>query len=180
MGLKPALEKLRRLVVLEGLPPESGQKRRYESARCSLRGRVWKVLLCVHRASANRYIQLIERGPSIMHGKIEKDINRTLKSNEEYHMRTEDGKLRRFLNAYAHAHSDRQARRHRAMGGDATLTPSGYVQGMNILAAPLLHSMPEFDAGFSSTTSFSQDIAQGMEPAISERKMVPLSEMFSP
>ena len=104
LGLKPALEKLRRLVVLEGLPPESGtEKALHESARCSLRGRVWKVLLCVHRASANRYIQLIERGPSIMHGKIEKDINRTLKSNEEYHMRTEDGKLRRFLNAYAHA-----------------------------------------------------------------------------
>ena len=112
------LERLRRLVVLEGIPPESPQERQVHVSRCSLRGRIWKLLLGVERVDARRYGRLIGRGPARaeMEEKIEKDIERTLKNNGEYHDRVPDDQLRRVLNAYVISRSTKNCRSARSGG----------------------------------------------------------------
>ena len=188
------LERLRRLVVLEGIPPESPQERQVHVSRCSLRGRIWKLLLGVERVDARRYGRLIGRGPARaeMEEKIENDIERTLKNNGEYHDRVPDDQLRRVLNAYVISRSTKNCRSARSGGhtrgtnrsrtttaarttiaaANSTFSTSSatavetqlttkdshggvvrgvggdglYVQGMNVLAAPLLYVMNELDA----------------------------------
>ena len=162
------LEKLRRLVVLEGLPPESDRERSVHLSQCSLRGRVWKLLLGVRRVDAREYMGILGRCPAGggMEEKIEKDIERTLKNNRQYHSRVSDDKLRRVLNAYVTSvgqsgggkgASDTNGATHsggNVVGGgggsaDVVVADGLYVQGMNVLAAPFLYVMNELDAFFS-------------------------------
>lgn len=139
---KTRLERLRRLVVLEGLPPESKHERSTHLSNCSLRGQVWKILLGVHTVDARQYMSLVTQGPVMWphdkpwSSKIEKDVGRTLKTNAAFHERISDDKLRRLLNAYI-----------RSFGPDDE--SGAYVQGMNVLAAPFLYTMPEVDAFFA-------------------------------
>lgn len=129
-------EKLRRLVVLKGIPPESIRERMTHKSLCSLRGRIWKMLLGVRVVDASQYIRYVSiRPPVEMQNKIEKDIERTLKKNIDYHQRVSDGQLRRVLNAYV-------SWVHEGSNGANGL----YVQGMNVLAAPFLYVMNELDA----------------------------------
>lgn len=160
------LEKLRRLVVLEGIPPESTRERSVHTSRCSLRGRVWKIMLGVKSVDSERYGRLIGKGPARaeMEEKIEKDIRRTLKNNKDYHKRVPDDQLRRILNAYVVSRSEptgtiytKRFHESRENSKDRTINArshknkaSGedglYVQGMNVLAAPFLYVMNELDA----------------------------------
>ena len=70
-------------------------------------------------------------------GKIKKDAPRTLATDELYLKRVSQDALVRVLNAFLHAHAD------------SSSMPFLYVQGMNVLLAPLLCVMPEPDAYFA-------------------------------
>jgi cell cycle arrest protein BUB2 len=139
-------EKLRRLVVLKGIPPESSRERSTHKSLCSLRGRIWKMLLGVRVVDAQQYVRYVHlRAPVAMQAKIEKDILRTFKNNHDYHQRVSDGQLRRVLNAYVswiHEGTNECANDSGSGGGEGGL----YVQGMNVLAAPFLYVMNELDA----------------------------------
>ena len=162
-------EKLRRLVVLKGIPPESIHERSTHKTHCSLRGRVWKMLLGVHSVDAQEYIYQVQRTTSVeMTNKIEKDIHRTFKNNSTYHRRVTDNQLRRVLNAYVNSleneipnedapqpneeQEGKRRRRKRTPKSSSETNSTGtkksglYVQGMNVLAAPFLYVMNELDA----------------------------------
>ena len=152
-------EKLRRLVVLKGIPAESTHESSTHLTHCSLRGRVWKMLLGVQVVNAQEYLYQVQRRTSTeMSIKIEKDIERTLKNNVVYHHRVSDNQLRRVLNAYVNSTekeeqlpTDPRKRRRNNTEANASVSSgptvhSGlYVQGMNVLAAPFLYVMNELD-----------------------------------
>ena len=101
------------------------------------RGLVWKIFLGVESIDAERYLDLVSRGEhssETQNGKIKKDAPRTLATDELYlkKMPNQDS-LVRVLNAFLHAHDGEYL----------------YVQGMNVLCAPLLCVMPEPDAFYA-------------------------------
>ena len=131
-GRTSLLARLRKLVAVGGLPVEPSSS---TATSCGLRGRVWKLLLGVERVDAKRYAGLVALGEHPDFGqKISNDTFRTFPSDDVFTRRVPEVKLIRVLNAFAHAHAapDR--------GG------VGYLQGMNVLCAPLLFALPEPDA----------------------------------
>ncbi|ORX62584.1 rab domain-containing cell division control protein, partial [Hesseltinella vesiculosa] len=101
------------------------------------RGKVWKLLLRVKDVSATSYMSLVARGPSPMHEKIRNDAFRTLATDEQFLENVTEDMLIRVLNAFIWL---------------KTSFPSGgitYVQGMNVLVAPFLMTMPEMDAFYA-------------------------------
>lgn len=171
--IKLRYEKLRRLVVLKGIPSESVNESTTHQTHCSLRGRVWKMLLGVQSVDAQEYVYQVQRTTSVeMSEKIEKDIERTFKNNVTFHNRVTDDQLRRVLNAYVnsmdvgeedgedgeedgeerrgtgHATERKEQSGKRRQRRNSKKESSGglYVQGMNVLAAPFLYVMNELDA----------------------------------
>lgn len=80
-NLEDSLEKLRTLVLFEGIPDETPEVRLLSSAspitrfshqdfkllkegKPTLRGEIWKVLLRVRDLDVCRYVELVNRGPS--------------------------------------------------------------------------------------------------------------------
>eukprot|EP00727_Mastigamoeba_balamuthi_P007865 m51a1_g37 hypothetical protein (322) ;mRNA; f:140139-141897 len=129
------LNKLRRLILLEGLPPQSQAEKDNVEFKCSLRGRVWKILLGVKSVSAQRYTRLVSRGPSLQSDKIDRDKDRTFQHDTSFHSVVSQQKLCRMLNAYVHRSFD--------LSAEGT---SGYVQGINAIAGAMLYVLPEVDA----------------------------------
>eukprot|EP00743_Colponemidia_sp_Colp-15_P005635 GILK01006059.1.p1 GENE.GILK01006059.1~~GILK01006059.1.p1 ORF type:complete len:373 (-),score=43.19 GILK01006059.1:160-1173(-) len=128
------LLRVRRLILNEGLPdetPEESSGEVVERGLCTLRGRVYKLLLRMKadEVNAQEYIDLIERGPSLSAEQIGFDIPRTCPEPGFYNRVSKD-KMTRLLNAFVHS-----------VGGS-------YVQGMNQLCAPFLFEMPEVEAFF--------------------------------
>lgn len=144
--LEMNLYQIRRLILLEGLPPESKEEHDLADVECSLRGKIWKILLRVKKLEADRYIELIEKGCSTHYQKIRNDTFRTFKNDSTFSNRVPEEKLIRVLNAFIHS-CDRGA-----------LTKLSYVQGMNVVCAPFLYVMPELDA-FSSFSHFIKNCA---------------------
>jgi len=65
------LNSLRRLILLEGLPPPTQQEREDRRGTfCTLRGHIWKMLLMVDIVSAKDYAALVALGPSDVQDKI--------------------------------------------------------------------------------------------------------------
>ncbi|OAD04333.1 hypothetical protein MUCCIDRAFT_152335 [Mucor lusitanicus CBS 277.49] len=100
-----------------------------------LRGKVWKLLLRINRISASTYINLIEMGPSAVDEKIRHDTFRTMSTDSDFVEHVSEDMLIRLLNAFVWNRS-----------------AVSYVQGMNVLAAPFLMTMPEMEAFFSFST----------------------------
>ena len=149
------LDALRRLILLEGLPPETENERVTCTTKCSLRGKVWKILLGLRKVDAANYISIISRGPSKHEEKIDNDLHRTLASNKEFSSRVSQAALCRLLNGYVNAKELSHRHDKRTYGGKAVpvkkqqLDMTYYVQGMNVLAAPFLYVMTEVDAFFA-------------------------------
>jgi cell cycle arrest protein BUB2 len=139
------IDVLRQLVLEEGLPPESEFERTTCATKCTLRGRVWKVLLGLTKVDAAEYISIISRGPSKHEEKIDNDLHRTLASNKEFSSRVSQSVLCRLLNGYV----NRQELSQRNKQGEESTAATYYVQGMNVLAAPFLYVMTEVDAFFA-------------------------------
>lgn len=123
------LASLRSLVLLAGLPSDGNALN--ASARCSLRGLVWKALLGLGPLDPLEYSSLVRKGPSADDHRVREDARRTFSKNDDFCARVPNAKIIRVLNAYVHATGNR----------------SGiYAQSMSLLAAPFLYVMPEPDA----------------------------------
>ncbi|TIA86988.1 hypothetical protein E3P99_03471 [Wallemia hederae] len=118
--IEEKLKKLRRLIVLYGIP----------TSEPNLRPVVWKLLLKVHSLDSHQYLRLVSRGRSSVADKIRNDASRTLKSDGDFQAVVGEHKLIRLLDAFAWQTEER---------GDGE---SLYVQGMNVLAAPFLYVQP--------------------------------------
>lgn len=118
--IEEKLKKLRRLIVLYGIPTSAP----------NLRPLVWKLLLKVHDLDSHQYLRLVSRGRSSVADKIRNDASRTLKSDADFQNAVGEHKLIRLLDAFAWRTEER---------GDGE---SLYVQGMNVLAAPFLYVQP--------------------------------------
>eukprot|EP00767_Chilomastix_cuspidata_P003080 gnl/Chilomastix_cuspidata/3200.p1 GENE.gnl/Chilomastix_cuspidata/3200~~gnl/Chilomastix_cuspidata/3200.p1 ORF type:complete len:345 (-),score=160.20 gnl/Chilomastix_cuspidata/3200:962-1996(-) len=138
-----------RLVILRGslqhetlrhksLKPQAVQTS-VSATCCSLRGKVWKALLRIPEIDASEYFGLVAKGPSTLDGKIRQDTFRTFDSNQLFAQRVPEEQLIRLLNAFVHDIQERPL---------AAAPGLGYVQGMNVLCAPLLYVMPEVEAFF--------------------------------
>eukprot|EP00735_Rhodelphis_limneticus_P003685 TRINITY_DN15187_c0_g1::TRINITY_DN15187_c0_g1_i1::g.30686::m.30686 TRINITY_DN15187_c0_g1::TRINITY_DN15187_c0_g1_i1::g.30686 ORF type:complete len:320 (-),score=7.17,sp/Q55EP9/BUB2_DICDI/45.55/9e-78,RabGAP-TBC/PF00566.13/4.5e-36 TRINITY_DN15187_c0_g1_i1:39-998(-) len=129
-----SLRELRKLILVEGLPPESELERNRGGDVCTLRGRVWRILLCVSRTNPEFYLSLIAKGRPRLYDKIRNDTFRTFPNDRDFRRRVPEEKLLRVLNAMEHACESE---------GGSLLS---YVQGMNVLCAPFLYTMPEVEA----------------------------------
>ncbi|KAH7104240.1 bub2 protein [Auriculariales sp. MPI-PUGE-AT-0066] len=117
-----AVRKLRRLILVEGIP----------DADATLRPRIWKILLRVDELSADKYVAFVARGPSDFRDKITNDTFRTLATDGAFKERVSEHMLVRCLDAFVWRNQERPN----------PVFDFTYVQGMNVLAAPFLYSMP--------------------------------------
>jgi cell cycle arrest protein BUB2 len=124
----PALSQLRYLVLVDGLSvydPQDGQ--------CSYRSYVWSILLRVSPSRSSVYVQLVQLGPSAAYSKIRNDTFRTLTSDKQFHSKVGEDALIRLLNSCAWKQTSTPRKVSNSKAHD------GYVQGMNVLAAPFLY-----------------------------------------
>eukprot|EP00736_Rhodelphis_marinus_P008975 Rmarinus@m.7296 len=128
-----ALQNLRKRILLDGLPLEMEGCDRHSGDICTLRGRIWRVLLGVAHVDPDNYLALIGRGRGGSYNNIRNDTFRTFPNDAGFKQRVPEEKLLRVLSA-----------------ADHTLTDLGctksYVQGMNVMCAPFLYTMPEVEA----------------------------------
>ncbi|CAG8659557.1 1462_t:CDS:2 [Rhizophagus irregularis] len=145
--VKASLSKLRRMVLIEGLPEENLPKLapsvQHLIRPTSLRSKIWKHFLGVYHVSANEYVHLIKKGKSCVYDKVRNDTFRTLATDKKFLERVNEEMLIRVLNALAW-----KMKSFSTCGNQ----PITYVQGMNVLAAPFLFTMSEIDAFFSFAT----------------------------
>jgi cell cycle arrest protein BUB2 len=73
-----------------------------EGIECSLRGKVWKVLLGVSTVDAGEYVSLVGLGRSAKYDDICKDTARTFKSDPQFRSRVTETKMNRVLNVLDH------------------------------------------------------------------------------
>ncbi|CAH0479065.1 unnamed protein product [Peronospora belbahrii] len=142
---------LKRLVIVNGLPrDEIISSDDTNSSLCSLRGRVWKAFLGVEKdVDMTKYAALVDRGASHYDGDIRNDTFRTFRGDPEFAQRVPEEKLVRLLNVFINElgstpGDEKQDHGKNGCGGNVPLIR--YVQGMNVLCAPLLFVLPEPDA----------------------------------
>ncbi|OJA17846.1 hypothetical protein AZE42_03318 [Rhizopogon vesiculosus] len=124
-------KKLRRMILVEGIP---------SAADPTLRPRIWKILLRVDDISAGTFLEYVARGPCEVREKIRNDTFRTLATDKGFKERVREDMLVRLLDAFVWRSHDRQ---------ETQQLGFTYVQGMNVLAAPFLYTMPsELEAFF--------------------------------
>jgi len=129
--LNEAVKKLRRLILVDGIP---------STADPTLRPRVWKILLSVTELPASTFLEYVSRGPCEVREKIRNDTFRTLATDRGFKERVREDMLVRLLDAFVWRNHDRE---------DSQRLGFTYVQGMNVLAAPFLYTMPsEVEAFF--------------------------------
>jgi cell cycle arrest protein BUB2 len=105
-----AVLELRKLVMMEGLPDDNHVNSSTDG-HCSLRGRVWKILLGVREVDADLYLELVRMrectklapgGSQTLYDKIRHDTFRTFKNNANFAQRVPEVQLIRVLNAFMH------------------------------------------------------------------------------
>lgn len=121
------LSQLRYLILVDGLGVPEG----YDT--CPYRCYVWSVLLRVKPAAPRDYATLVEQGPPAVYAKIRHDTVRTLPKDLKFQKKVPEAALIRLLSSYAWVHHFT----HKTPPG---VPPEGYVQGMNVLAAPFLYA----------------------------------------
>ncbi|KAI0341841.1 TBC-domain-containing protein [Trametopsis cervina] len=130
--IEESIKKLRRLILVDGIP---------SSADATLRPRIWKILLRVHEISAETFLEYVGRGPCEVKEKIRNDTFRTLATDTGFKERVREDMLVRLLDAFVWRNHDKQE--------SSQQLGFTYVQGMNVLAAPFLYTMPsELEAFF--------------------------------
>ncbi|TBU65580.1 bub2 protein [Dichomitus squalens] len=122
--MEEATKKIRRLILVDGIP---------SSVDPTLRPRIWKVLLRVRDVSADGFLEYVGRGPCDVREKIRNDTFRTLATDRGFKERVSEDMLVRLLDAFVWRNHDRQ---------ESDQLGFTYVQGMNVLAAPFLYTMP--------------------------------------
>ncbi|KAH8980844.1 TBC-domain-containing protein [Lactarius hatsudake] len=125
------VKKLRRLILIDGIPSKTDPTLRY---------RIWKILLRVTDLPAKTFLEYVARGPCEVREKIRNDTFRTLATDRGFKERVREDMLVRLLDAFVWRNYDRQ---------ETQQLGFTYVQGMNVLAAPFLYTMPsELEAFF--------------------------------
>ncbi|KAI0333485.1 bub2 protein [Cubamyces sp. BRFM 1775] len=122
--MEEATKKLRRLILVDGIPSDVDP---------TLRPRIWKILLRVRDVSAESFLEYVARGPCEVREKIRNDTFRTLATDRGFKERVSEDMLVRLLDAFVWRNHDRQ---------ENDQLGFTYVQGMNVLAAPFLYTMP--------------------------------------
>jgi len=157
-NIKDNLYKLRKLILLEGLPCESEEEEqsRISGNPGSLRGTVWKILLNIKNVNAEKYISLVQQGASPKcYQQIRKDIGRTFMNDLDFAVSVPQDRLSRCLNAFANCCAENPA--------TSTL---GYIQGMNAICGTFLYVLPEVDAFYCFTALVLEHCFQYLTPAI--------------
>ncbi|KAI0672982.1 bub2 protein [Trametes maxima] len=138
--MEEATKKLRRLILVDGIPSDVDP---------TLRPRIWKVLLRVRDVSADAFLEYVGRGPCEVREKIRNDTFRTLATDRGFKERVSEDMLVRLLDAFVwrnHGMSpNHSAALHSLWLPDRQENDQlgfTYVQGMNVLAAPFLYTMP--------------------------------------
>ncbi|KAI0044132.1 TBC-domain-containing protein [Auriscalpium vulgare] len=129
--VEESVRKIRRLILIEGIPAQADP---------TLRHRIWKILLRVNELPAETFLEYVARGPCEVREKIRNDTFRTLATDRGFKERVREDMLVRLLDAFVWRNHDRQ---------ETQQLGFTYVQGMNVLAAPFLYTMPsELEAFF--------------------------------
>jgi len=156
--VKDNLYKLRKLILLEGLPAESEeeQRARIGGAPCSLRGTVWKILMNIKTVNAEKYISLIQQGASQRcYQQIRKDITRTFMNDLDFAASVPQDRLSRCLNAFANSCLE-----------SPSTSSLGYIQGMNAICGAFLYVLPEVDAFYCFSALVLEQCHQYLVPSI--------------
>lgn len=110
---------------------------------------LWLALLNVAPLSTDEYLGQIHRGRSPAHDKIANDVFRTLATDTLFKRRVTDASLTRVLNATAWRIHDAQ----KAIPSESPVIQSSYIQGMNVLSAPLLYAARSEAQAYALLTS---------------------------
>lgn len=97
---------------------------------------LWLTLLNVGPFPTETYLAQIHRGKSPAYDKIANDVFRTLATDTLFKRRVTDASLTRVLNATAWRIVDAQ----KAIPSESPVIQSSYLQGMNVLSAPMLYA----------------------------------------
>jgi len=157
--LKDNIYKLKKLILLEGLPAESEEEERDRigGTPCSLRGTVWKILMNIKSVNPEKYISLVQQGASERcYQQIRKDIGRTFMNDHNFAVSVPQDRLSRCLNAFANICQENPA-----------TSSLGYIQGMNALCGAFLYVLPEVDAFYCFYSLVTEHCFQYLVPSIS-------------
>jgi len=127
---------------------------------------LWLTLLNIPALRTDTYLSLIHRGRSPAYEKISNDVFRTLATDTLFKRRVTDASLTRLLNATAwRIHDDQTAL---PPGAPQTQIQAEYIQGINVLSAPLLYaSRSEAQAYAILTVLLTQHIPTYLSPTMS-------------
>jgi cell cycle arrest protein BUB2 len=166
-SLSAALSSLRHAVLVDGVPSNT-------DGISDFRIYIWLILLKTGPLPTDVYIDLVHQGSSPAYSKIRNDTFRTLATDPLFRRKVSENSLTRVLNAVAwklhdsheartngwmsppsmSAHGDTMSPRVSVDGsqaGDLKAEPYvGYVQGMNVLAAPFLYAARSEVEAFAS------------------------------
>ncbi|KAJ7287389.1 bub2 protein [Mycena rebaudengoi] len=131
--------KLRRMILVDGIP---------SAADPTLRPRIWKILLRVNNLSSETFLGYVARGPCEVREKIRNDTFRTLATDRGFKERVREDMLIRLLDAFVWRSHDRHSTHQLGFT---------YVQGMNVLAAPFLYTMPSEVEAFYCFAKFIEE-----------------------
>ncbi|CAK9440307.1 uncharacterized protein LODBEIA_P44070 [Lodderomyces beijingensis] len=117
--LDNSLSQLRYMILIEGLSTPEG----YD--QCPYRSYVWSILIRTPTFPSQKYLQLLHQSELTVSeellSKIKNDTFRTLMNDQKFHNKVSEDSLVRILACIA------------------TLTKVGYVQGLNVLLAPIAY-----------------------------------------
>ncbi|KAI0263799.1 TBC-domain-containing protein [Gloeopeniophorella convolvens] len=148
--VEESVKKLRRLILIEGIPSKADPTLRY---------RIWKILLRVNELSAETFLEYVARGPCEVREKIRNDTFRTLATDRGFKERVREDMLVRLLDAFVWRNHDRQE--------SSNQLGFTYVQGMNVLAAPFLYTMPsELEAFFCFSKFIEESCPLYVQPTL--------------
>ncbi|KAH3899773.1 Bub2p SCDLUD_004061 [Saccharomycodes ludwigii] len=139
--LNSSLSQLRYLILTEGLPEIINH-----SNNTNIRLHVWSILLqCSMVNCTTKYLKLLGKGPPPIkiYDKIKNDTFRTLNTDVEFKTKVAEASLIRCLSCFSWGILERETEMGTEMGTERGIEReerlSTYVQGMNVLLAPLLY-----------------------------------------
>jgi cell cycle arrest protein BUB2 len=109
---------------------------------------LWLALLNLAPLPTDEYLNLIHRGRSPAYSKIANDVFRTLATDTLFKRRVTDASLTRILNATAWRIHDRQS-----TDPPPETSQVPYLQGINVLSAPLLYASRSEAQAYALLTS---------------------------
>ena len=121
---------------------------------------LWLALLNIAPLPTDSYLSIIQRGRSPSYNKIANDVFRTLATDTLFKRRVTDASLTRVLNATAWRIHDEQKAQTQFSPSQSDSQPATqpaiqnpYVQGINVLSAPLLYASRSETQAYALLTS---------------------------